>query len=118
MAKLVVLSEALKGRSYELKTVLTNAHFVIEGYVDPPPPRYGAASPLGEPKHREGFLGDYTGYYTLPEPYPVFHATAIRHRQRDLQACCTREDAVVCAHDNDCHREQSGQHPAGHCARV
>ncbi len=72
----------------ELKTVLPNADFVIEGYVDPPSLPYGAASPLGEPKHREGFFGDHTDYYTLPEPYPVFHATAIRHRQRDLRACC------------------------------
>ena len=25
--------------------------------------------------------GDHTGYYTLPEPYPVFHVTAITHRK-------------------------------------
>ena len=30
----------------------------------------------------EGPFGDRTGYYTLPEPYPVFHVTAITHRQR------------------------------------
>ena len=30
----------------------------------------------------EGPFGDHTGYYTLPEPYPVFHVTAITHRQR------------------------------------
>ena len=39
--------------------------FVIEGYVDP-----------GEPLRDEGPFGDHTGYYTLPEPYPVFHVTA------------------------------------------
>ena len=55
----------------ELKIALPNADFVIEGYVDSPSLRYGAASPRGEPKHREGFFGDHTGYYTLPEPYPV-----------------------------------------------
>ncbi len=50
----------------ELKTVLPNADFVIEGYVDPT-----------EPLRDEGPFGDHTGYYTLPEPYPVFHpATA------------------------------------------
>ena len=54
----------------ELKTVLPNADFVIEGYVDP-----------REPLRDEGPFGDHTGYYTLPEPYPVFHVTAITHRK-------------------------------------
>ncbi len=54
----------------ELKTVLPNADFVIEGYVDPT-----------EPLRDEGPFGDHTGYYTLPEPYPVFHVTAITHRK-------------------------------------
>ena len=31
----------------------------------------------------EGPFGDRTGYYTLPEPYPVFHATALRGGTRD-----------------------------------
>ena len=44
--------------------------FVIEGYVDPT-----------EPLRGEGPFGDHTGYYTLPEPYPVFHVTAITHRK-------------------------------------
>ena len=47
-----------------------NADFVIEGYVDPT-----------EPLRDEGPFGDHTGYYTLPEPYPVFHVTAITHRK-------------------------------------
>ena len=75
----------------ELKTVLHNSDFVIEGYVDPT-----------EPLRDEGPFGDHTGYYTLPsprgiavesqrlgvggsiprgEPYPVFHVTAITHRK-------------------------------------
>ena len=54
----------------ELKTVLPNADFVIEGYIDPT-----------EPLRDEGPFGDHTGYYTLPEPYPVFHVTAITHRK-------------------------------------
>ena len=53
-----------------MKTVLPNADFVIEGYVDP-----------REPLRDEGPFGDHTGYYTLPEPYPVFHVTAITHRK-------------------------------------
>jgi 4-hydroxy-3-polyprenylbenzoate decarboxylase len=50
--------------------VPANADFVIEGYVDPK-----------EPLREEGPFGDHTGYYTLPEPYPVFHITAITHRK-------------------------------------
>lgn len=50
--------------------VPANADFVIEGYVDP-----------AEPLRDEGPFGDHTGYYTLPEPYPVFHVTAITHRK-------------------------------------
>ena len=52
----------------ELKTVLPNADFVIEGYVD-----------SAEPLRDEGPFGDHTGYYRLPEPCPVFHVTAITH---------------------------------------
>ena len=64
----------------ELKTVWSNvrlrcasarqADLVIEGYVDPT-----------EPLRDEGSFGDHTGYYTLPEPYRVFHFTAITHRK-------------------------------------
>ena len=50
--------------------VPANADIVIEGYVDPT-----------EPLRDEGPFGDHTGYYTLPEPYPVFHVTAITHRK-------------------------------------
>ena len=49
--------------------VPANADIVIEGYIDPK-----------EPLRMEGPFGDHTGYYTLPEPYPVFHITAITHR--------------------------------------
>ena len=64
----------------ELKTVLPNADFVIEGYVDPT-----------EPLRDEGPFGDHTGYYTLPEPYPVFHVTAITHRQRGFAGLLSSE---------------------------
>ena len=50
--------------------VPANADCVIEGYVDPK-----------EPLREEGPFGDHTGYYSLPEPYPVFHITAITHRK-------------------------------------
>lgn len=50
--------------------VPANADFVIEGYIDPK-----------EPLREEGPFGDHTGFYTMPEPYPVFHITAITHRK-------------------------------------
>ena len=61
--------ELVRCESIELE-VPANADFVIEGYVDP-----------REPLREEGPFGDHTGYYTLPEPYPVFHVTAITHRK-------------------------------------
>ncbi|HTI99917.1 MAG TPA: menaquinone biosynthesis decarboxylase [Dongiaceae bacterium] len=61
--------ELVKCETNDLE-VPANADFVIEGYVDPT-----------EPLRAEGPFGDHTGYYTLPEPYPVFHVTAITHRK-------------------------------------
>jgi 4-hydroxy-3-polyprenylbenzoate decarboxylase len=61
--------ELVKCETNDLE-VPANADFVIEGYVDPK-----------EPLREEGPFGDHTGYYTLPEPYPVFHVTAITHRK-------------------------------------
>ncbi|MFN3408832.1 MAG: menaquinone biosynthesis decarboxylase [Limisphaerales bacterium] len=72
-----LLAGYLRKRSVELVRCVTNdlevpanADFVIEGYVDPT-----------EPLRDEGPFGDHTGFYTLPEPYPVFHVTAITHRK-------------------------------------
>jgi 4-hydroxy-3-polyprenylbenzoate decarboxylase len=72
-----LLAGYLRRKSVELVKCETNelevpasADFVIEGYVDPK-----------EPLRDEGPFGDHTGYYTLPEPYPVFHITAITHRK-------------------------------------
>ncbi len=50
--------------------VPANADIVLEGYVDPI-----------EPLREEGPFGDHTGYYSLPDLYPVFHLTAITHRK-------------------------------------
>jgi len=61
--------ELVKCETNDLE-VPANADFVLEGYVDPK-----------EPLRSEGPFGDHTGYYSLPEPYPVFHLTAITHRQ-------------------------------------
>ncbi|MCW5557916.1 MAG: UbiD family decarboxylase [Verrucomicrobiae bacterium] len=72
-----LLAGYLRRRSVDLVRCRTNdlevpanADFVIEGYMDPQ-----------EPLRDEGPFGDHTGYYTLPEPYPVFHITAITHRR-------------------------------------
>jgi 4-hydroxy-3-polyprenylbenzoate decarboxylase len=71
-----LLAGYLRHRSVELVKCLTNdlevpanSDIVLEGYVDPT-----------EPLRMEGPFGDHTGYYSLPEPYPVFHITAITHR--------------------------------------
>lgn len=72
-----LLAGYLRKKSIDLVKCETNdlevpadADFVIEGYIDPT-----------EPLRMEGPFGDHTGYYTLPEPYPVFHITAITHRK-------------------------------------
>lgn len=60
--------ELVKGVTVDLD-VPAGADFVIEGYVQP-----GETRP-------EGPFGDHTGFYTNVEDYPVFHVTAITHRQ-------------------------------------
>ena len=49
--------------------VPADVDFVLEGYVQP-----GETRP-------EGPFGDHTGFYTPVDDYPVFHLTAITHRQ-------------------------------------
>ena len=48
------------------------AEIVLEGYVVP-----------GEERD-EGPFGDHTGYYSMEEPYPVFHVTCITHRKNPI----------------------------------
>ncbi|MEA3231257.1 MAG: menaquinone biosynthesis decarboxylase [Thermodesulfobacteriota bacterium] len=52
--------------------VPAEAEFILEGYVQP-----------GELR-REGPFGDHTGYYSLADKYPVFHITALTHRQNPI----------------------------------
>ncbi|MGO0122238.1 menaquinone biosynthesis decarboxylase [Desulfothermobacter acidiphilus] len=49
--------------------VPANAEIVLEGYVEP-----------GE-RRLEGPFGDHTGFYSPADHYPVFHLTAVTHRQ-------------------------------------
>ena len=76
----LLLAGYLRRKSIELVRCETvdlevpaNADIVIEGYIDPL-----------EPFRDEGPFGDHTGFYTLPEPYPVFHITAITHRKNAI----------------------------------
>ena len=62
----------IRGKNPRLVKSLTNdiyipedVDFVIEGFVDP------------EHFEIEGPFGDHTGYYTLPEPFPVMEVTKI-----------------------------------------
>ncbi|MGD0092662.1 MAG: menaquinone biosynthesis decarboxylase [Planctomycetota bacterium] len=52
--------------------VPAQAEIVLEGCVQP-----------GE-RRREGPFGDHTGFYSLPDDYPVFHLTALTHRQAPI----------------------------------
>ena len=56
--------ELVKCETNDLE-VPADSEIVIEGYIDPMEQRI------------EGPFGDHTGYYSLPEPYPVFHVTCI-----------------------------------------
>ena len=60
--------ELVKAKTVDLE-VPAHAEIIIEGYVE-----------VG-PRREEGPFGDHTGYYSLPEPYPVLHVTAITHRK-------------------------------------
>lgn len=66
--------ELVKCRTIDLE-VPADVDFVLEGYVQP-----------GEQK-AEGPFGDHTGFYTAVDDYPVFHLTAITHRQKPVYPC-------------------------------
>lgn len=52
--------------------VPANAQIVLEGYAEP-----------GE-RRMEGPFGDHTGFYSLAEPFPVFHLTAVTMRTQPI----------------------------------
>ncbi len=60
--------ELVRCRTVPLEVPAT-AEIVLEGYAEP-----------GEMR-REGPFGDHTGYYSLPDDYPVFHVTCLTHRR-------------------------------------
>jgi 4-hydroxy-3-polyprenylbenzoate decarboxylase len=79
--------ELVRARSVPLE-VPANAEIVLEGYVDP------------AERKVEGPFGDHTGYYSAPEPFPVFHVTRVTHRARPVYLTTVTgkpptEDAVL-----------------------
>jgi 4-hydroxy-3-polyprenylbenzoate decarboxylase len=52
--------------------VPADAEFILEGYVDPAESRM------------EGPFGDHTGFYSLPDEYPVFHLQRITRRKNPV----------------------------------
>ncbi|THF68786.1 menaquinone biosynthesis decarboxylase [Deinococcus sp. Arct2-2] len=71
------LAGYLRGQRYPVTKGITvdldvpaNAEFILEGYIDPQ-----------EDWIMEGPFGDHTGFYTLPDLYPLFHVTAITMRR-------------------------------------
>jgi 4-hydroxy-3-polyprenylbenzoate decarboxylase len=79
--------EMVKCRTVDLE-VPAHAEIVLEGYVDP------------AERRREGPFGDHTGYYSLPDDYPVFHVTAMTHRSNPIYAATVvgappQEDAYI-----------------------
>ena len=63
--------EMMRCRTVDVEVPAT-AEIVIEGYVD-----------LDE-RRTEGPFGDHTGFYSLQEDYPVFHATCLSHRKNPI----------------------------------
>ena len=63
--------EVVKAKTVDLE-VPAQAEVVIEGYVTPGDERM------------EGPFGDHTGYYSMPDMYPVFHVTCITHRRAPI----------------------------------
>ena len=75
----MLLAGFLRGEGVEVVKAVTsdlmvpaNAEIVLEGYVE-----------LGE-ERLEGPFGDHTGYYSMPEAYPVLHITCITQRRRPI----------------------------------
>ncbi len=60
--------ELVKAKTVDLE-VPANAEIILEGYIE--------KGELGT----EGPFGDHTGYYSPPEPFPVFHLTAMTMRR-------------------------------------
>ena len=79
--------ELVPAKTVDLE-VPAQAEIVLEGYVDP------------SERKVEGPFGDHTGYYSAPEPFPVFHVTHLTRRARPVYLTTVTgrpptEDAVL-----------------------
>jgi len=79
--------ELVPARTVDLE-VPAQAEIVLEGYVDP------------TERKAEGPFGDHTGYYSAPEPFPVFHVTHLTQRAKPIYLSTVTgrpptEDAVL-----------------------
>ncbi|MBM4108970.1 MAG: hypothetical protein FJ255_09225 [Phycisphaerae bacterium] len=78
--------EMVRARTVPL-WVPANAEIVIEGWVSHEAgpidydPRIRGAGPLGPGALFEGPFGDHTGFYSLPDRYPILDVTAVTHRR-------------------------------------
>ncbi len=88
----LLMAGFLNGRGIPLVRCVTvplrvpaNSEIVIEGYVSTAcgsigyDPRSG--EPLGDGAVFEGPFGDHTGFYSLPDRYPIVEVTAVTHRR-------------------------------------
>lgn len=85
--------EMVKCQTIDLH-VPANSEIVIEGLVSTEcgsigydPRKYDAHNTsisLGPGAHYEGPFGDHTGFYSLPDRYPLFEVTAITHRTNPI----------------------------------
>ena len=74
--------ELVKAKSVPL-WVPANSEIVIEGYVNTECGYCGwepGDEPLGEGAVFEGPFGDHTGFYSMPDRYPIVDVTAVTHR--------------------------------------
>ena len=71
----MLLAGLIRGRGVRMVKSRTNdilvpaeSEIVLEGYVEP------------DERRCEGPFGDHTGFYSLPDDFPVFHLTYVTHR--------------------------------------
>ncbi|MEM8757538.1 MAG: UbiD family decarboxylase, partial [Planctomycetota bacterium] len=68
--------------------VPADAEIVIEGFVNPDAGAIGydprTDGPLGEGAVFEGPFGDHTGFYSMPDRYPIVEVTAVTMRRKPI----------------------------------
>ncbi|KAA0217016.1 MAG: hypothetical protein DYG94_02070 [Leptolyngbya sp. PLA3] len=90
----LLMAGFLQGRGVRLCRAATvpiwvpaDSEIIIEGYVRTDAgfpgwdPRQSDAGPLGPGAVFEGPFGDHTGFYSMPDRYPVMEVTAVTHRR-------------------------------------